>query len=254
MRREMSGAPSGPGTARSCTEKAPPRARSSSVGAGMAGFGCRSSGIISGVNDGGRNSAKTERAAASSGSNGTGGAVVPEVGDVVVTGSPRVMGVTAILGCGSAGDETPGGGFGPPAGGSGRSPASGTARSPAVMGKGGYAYGIGAETVGIASYASRGAACLAGRRLPSSTSLCRRSGVGVDPGAADDAGAGPGRKQCLQVVQDRVQAQTGAAAFGSLRSRGRNSWAAVTRVTLRCQPVKVRPSKWARPRPGLHSG
>src|SRR4051812_2923500 len=116
----MSGAPSGPGTARSCTEKAPPRARSSSVGAGMAGFGCRSSGIISGVNDGGRNSAKTERAAASSGSNGTGDVVVPEVDDVV-TGSPRVLGVTAILGGDRPGGEAPGGGFGPPPGGSGRS-------------------------------------------------------------------------------------------------------------------------------------
>src|SRR3954471_3766013 len=89
--------------------------------------------------------------------------------------------------------------------------------------------------------------------LASSASLGRRSGVGVDPGAADDADAGPGREQGLQVVQDRVQAQTGDPAFGSVRSRVRNSWAAVTRVTWRCQPVKVRPSKWSRPRPVLHS-
>src|SRR4051812_18715645 len=88
----------------------------------------------------------------------------------------------------------------------------------------------------------------------SSTSLCRRSGVGVDPGAADDAGAGPGRKQGLQVVQDRVQAQTGDPAFGSVRSRVRNSWAAVTRVTWRCQPAKVRPSEWSRPGPVFTSG
>src|SRR4051812_34023886 len=77
--------------------------------------------------------------------------------------------------------------------------------------------------------------------------------VGVDGLSADDAGAGPGRQQDLQLVQDRVEAQAGAAAFGLVRSRVRNSWAAVTRVTWRCQPVKVRPSKWSRPRPVLHS-
>src|SRR3954447_12433195 len=82
----------------------------------------------------------------------------------------------------------------------------------------------------------------------SSVSLGRRSLVSVDVGAADDAGAGPGREQGLQVVQDRIQAQAGAAAFGSVRSRVRNSWAAVTRVTWRGQPAKVRPSKWSRPR------
>src|SRR4051794_388877 len=47
----------------------------------------------------------------------------------------------------------------------------------------------------------------------SSTSLGRGSGVGVDPGAADDADAGPGGQQDLQVVQDRIQAQAGASAF-----------------------------------------
>src|SRR5215208_247570 len=48
---------------------------------------------------------------------------------------------------------------------------------------------------------------------------------------------------------DCVEAQAGEAAFGSVCSRVRNSWAAVTRVTWRCQPAKVRPSKWSRPRP-----
>src|SRR3954447_19830228 len=84
-------------------------------------------------------------------------------------------------------------------------------------------------------------------RATSSTSLGRGSGLGVDPGAADDAHAGPSGQQGLQFVQDRVQAQAGASAFGSLRSPVRNSWAAVTRVTCRCQPAKVRPSKWSRP-------
>ena len=43
--------------------------------------------------------------------------------------------------------------------------------------------------------------------------------MGVDPGAADGAGAGPGGQEGLQFVQDRIQAQAGAAAFGSVRSR-----------------------------------
>src|SRR3954470_17430551 len=86
------------------------------------------------------------------------------------------------------------------------------------------------------------------RRSTSSASLGRCSGVGVDGLSADDAGAGPGGQKGLQLVQDRVEAQAGAAAFGLVRSRVMNNWAAVTRVTWRCQPAKVRPSKWARPR------
>src|SRR3954452_2416530 len=91
------------------------------------------------------------------------------------------------------------------------------------------------------------------RTGPSSASLGRRSGMGVDGLSADDAGAGPGGQKGLQLVQDRVEAQAGAAAFGLVRSPVRNNWAAVTRVTWRCQPVKVRPSKWSRPRAVLHS-
>ena len=75
----------------------------------------------------------------------------------------------------------------------------------------------------------------------------------MDAVSADGAGAGPGRQEGLQLVQDLVEAQAGAAAFGSLRSRVRNSWAAVTRVTWRCQPTKLRPSKWSRPRPVFNS-
>jgi hypothetical protein len=65
--------------------------------------------------------------------------------------------------------------------------------------------------------------------------------VGVDPGAADGAGAGPGREQCLQLAKHGIETQAGKAAFGLVRSVVRNSWAAVTRVTWRCQPAKVRP-------------
>src|SRR3712207_1883369 len=52
---------------------------------------------------------------------------------------------------------------------------------------------------------------------PSSASLGRRSSVAGDALSADDAGGGPGRQQSLQVAQDRVEAQAGAAAFGSWR-------------------------------------
>src|SRR3954468_22619504 len=90
-------------------------------------------------------------------------------------------------------------------------------------------------------------------RPTSSASLGWGSGVGVDGLSADGAGAGPGGQEGLQVVQDRVQAQAGAAAFGLVRSRVMNSWAAVTRVTCRCQPDQVRPSKWSRPRPVFSS-
>src|SRR3954451_14531938 len=59
-------------------------------------------------------------------------------------------------------------------------------------------------------------------RLASSASLGWGSGVGVDGLSADGAGAGPGGQEGLQVVQDRVQAQAGAAAFGLVRSRVMN--------------------------------
>jgi len=91
------------------------------------------------------------------------------------------------------------------------------------------------------------------RTGPSSTWLGRRSGLRSDGLAADAAGAGPGGEQGLQLAKDRVQAQARATAFGSARSRVTNSWAAETRVTWRCQPVKVRPSKWSSPRPVLSS-
>ena len=81
----------------------------------------------------------------------------------------------------------------------------------------------------------------------SSTSLGRRPGAGVDALSADGAGASPGREQCLQLAEHGIETQAGAATFGLVRSRVTNSWAAVTRVTWRCQPAKVRPSKWSRP-------
>src|SRR5215218_2621482 len=91
------------------------------------------------------------------------------------------------------------------------------------------------------------------RSRSSSTSLGRRPGAGVDALSADGAGASPGREQCLQLAEHGIETQAGAATFGLVRSRVTNSWAAVTRVTWRCQPAKVRPSKWSRPSAVLHS-
>src|SRR4051812_21083163 len=103
MSSEISGAPSGPGTDRSSTVKAPCRRRSSFVGDGIAGFGCRSSGITSGVIEAGRTSASGARTAAHSGSNGGGGPISAACkavgGDVSVTRtsmSGKRPGVTAI--------------------------------------------------------------------------------------------------------------------------------------------------------------
>ena len=62
--------------------------------------------------------------------------------------------------------------------------------------------------------------------------------MGVDGLSTDDAGAGPGGQEGLQFVQDRIQARAGAAAIGLVRSTVRNNWAAVTRVTCRCQPAR----------------
>src|SRR4051794_11845219 len=90
MSNGTSGAPSGPRTDRSSTVNAPPRWRSSLVGAGLAGFGCRRIGIISGVTDGGINSAMVPIASAHSGSNGTGGPTsVPEVSAEVDSSAMR---------------------------------------------------------------------------------------------------------------------------------------------------------------------
>jgi hypothetical protein len=52
---------------------------------------------------------------------------------------------------------------------------------------------------------------LAALAAASSASLGRRSSVAGDALSADDAGAGPGRQKGLEVAQDRVEAQAGAA-------------------------------------------
>ena len=78
--------------------------------------------------------------------------------------------------------------------------------------------------------------------------------AGVGEGAlAGVAGAGHDGEQVLQLAEDCVEGQAGAAAFGSRRSRVQKAWASTTRVTWRCQPVKERPSKWSRPRPVFSS-
>jgi hypothetical protein len=65
--------------------------------------------------------------------------------------------------------------------------------------------------------------------------------------------AGPDGKERLQLAKDRIEAQAGAAAFGSRRSKVQKAWARAARVTWRCQPAKLRPSKWSRPSPSLSS-
>jgi hypothetical protein len=83
---------------------------------------------------------------------------------------------------------------------------------------------------------------------PISTSLgwCALAAVG--------AVSEPSGDHSLEFFEDAVQAQAAPAAFGVVRrSRVMKRWAAVTRVTWRCQPVKVRPSKWERPSPVLSS-
>ena len=59
----------------------------------------------------------------------------------------------------------------------------------------------------------------------------------------------------LEVFQGLVEAQAAPAAFGLAVRRWSvmNRCAAVTRVVWWCQPWKVRPSKWSRPRPCLSS-
>jgi hypothetical protein len=87
---ETSGAPSGPGTDRSSTVKAPPRRRSSSLGRGVSGL-CRSTGISSAVSGAENASANCSSATAHSGSNGGGGPISAAGradGDVSVTGPP----------------------------------------------------------------------------------------------------------------------------------------------------------------------
>ena len=58
----------------------------------------------------------------------------------------------------------------------------------------------------------------------------------------------------MQLADDPVEGQAGAAAFGSRRSSVMNRCAAVTRVTWRCHPVQERPSKWSRPSPSSVRG
>jgi hypothetical protein len=109
--------------------------------------------------------------------------------------------------------------------------------------------------LGDNGYRSKG-----GRRdrvTSSSSTLLGRDGLSIAAGGflfgmralARAADTGPAAQQVLELVEDLVEGQAGAWAFGSRRRRVRKAWAAVTRVTWWCQPRQVRFSKWSRPRP-----
>jgi len=78
-------------------------------------------------------------------------------------------------------------------------------------------------------------------------------GCVVERTFADVAGAGHDGEQLLQLTKHGVEGQAGASAVGSRRSRMQNAWASTVRVTWRCQPTKLRPSKWSIPSPVLSS-
>jgi hypothetical protein len=77
--------------------------------------------------------------------------------------------------------------------------------------------------------------------------------INVDGTVAGGAGAGHDREEDLEFLHDGVEGQAGAGTFGSRRRLLRKAWARLTRVTWRCQPMNVRPSKWSMPRPVLSS-
>jgi hypothetical protein len=65
--------------------------------------------------------------------------------------------------------------------------------------------------------------------------------------------AGHDREQELWSRGGRRRGSGRRMGFESRRSKAQTVWARQTRVTWRCEPVKLRPSKWSTPRPVLSS-